>query len=134
MNHTRAIPLFTSVVRAGFPSPAESWIEKSLDLNDLCIAHPESSYFVRVEGDSMIDAGIESGDILIVDRSINASHNTIVIARVGTELTVKRLLTKPSPKLVPANPAYSEISTQENDVEILGVVTFTIKRLWPQSR
>lgn len=125
------IPLFSSFVPAGFPSPAEGWVERTLDLNDLCIRSPDSTYFVRVRGDSMIDAGILDGSVLTVDRAIPATHNAIVIARVDSELTVKRYEERPVPRLVPANPAYSLIELTGRDVEIIGVVTFTISRLWP---
>ncbi len=123
------IPLFCSTVPAGFPSPAEGWVERTLDLNDLCIRNPNSSYFVRVKGDSMINAGISDGDVLVIDRAVAAHHNSIVVARVGAELTVKRLETRPVRRLVPDNPAYQPINTDGLDVEIIGVATFTIKKL-----
>lgn len=125
------IPFFSDFVTAGFPSPAEQYVEKSLDLNDLCIRNPAASYFVRVRGDSMVGAGINTGDVLVIDRSLPHSHNSIVIARVGAELTVKRLETKPIKRLVPANPAYNPIDTEGMDVEIIGVVTFSIKQHSP---
>lgn len=106
-------------------------MERSLDLNDLCIRNIDSSYFVRVSGDSMINAGITDGDVLVIDRSIPPIHNTIVVARIGAELTVKRLELKPIKRLVPDNPAYTPIDTEGLDVEIIGVATFTIKRLLP---
>jgi len=125
------INLFQSPVAAGFPSPAESWVERSLDLNDLCIRNPTATYFVRVKGESMIDAGIDDGSYLVIDRALECQHNCIVVARVGSELTVKRLETKPVMRLVPANPAFQPIETEGMDVEIIGVATFAIKRLTP---
>jgi DNA polymerase V len=124
------IPFFGSDVPAGFPSPAEGWVERSLDLNDLCIRNPDSSYFVRVRGESMINAGINDSDVLVIDRAITYTHNAIVVARVGSELTVKRLLLKPVKRLVPENPAFQPIDTEGLDVEIIGVATFAIKRLF----
>ncbi|MBW2510754.1 MAG: UV protection and mutation protein, partial [Deltaproteobacteria bacterium] len=73
------IPLFADAVPAGFPSPATDYCERKLDLNELCIQHPAATYFVRAQGDSMIEAGIFPGDVLVVDRSISASHGDIVI-------------------------------------------------------
>lgn len=78
----------------------------------------------------MINAGISDGDVLIIDRAITPTNNVIVVARVGSELTVKRLRLKPVMQLVPDNPAYSPINTEGQDVEIIGVVTFAIKRLF----
>ena len=86
---TRVIcPLFTCGVSAGFPSPAEDHIDQKLDLNDLLIKHPASTYFVRVAGDSMINASINNEDILVVDRSLEATNGKIIIAIINGELTV----------------------------------------------
>ena len=74
------IPLFSDAVTAGFPSPATDYCERKLELNELCIKKPAATYFVRAQGDSMIDAGIFPGDVIVVDRSINAAHGDIVIA------------------------------------------------------
>ncbi|OPX24836.1 MAG: peptidase S24/S26A/S26B, partial [Candidatus Cloacimonas sp. 4484_140] len=85
------LPMYKSEIKAGFPSPASDYIESTLDLNQFLIKHPAATFFVRVEGDSMIDAGIHSGDILIVDRAVQAERQKIVIAAVNGELTVKRI-------------------------------------------
>jgi DNA polymerase V len=77
---TLEIPLYLDKVSAGFPSPAQDYVEKTLDLNELCIKHPSATYFVRVEGESMVDASILAGDVLVVDRSIKPKHGNIVIA------------------------------------------------------
>src|SRR5690606_16640695 len=101
------IPLFVERVRAGFPSPAQDYIERTLDLNELCISHPAATFFVRVEGDSMTGAGIFPNDILVVDRSLEARHGDIVIASLDNEMTVKQLHLKPAPiMLLPCNPSY----------------------------
>ncbi|MGH1542642.1 MAG: translesion error-prone DNA polymerase V autoproteolytic subunit [Arenicella sp.] len=127
---TLAIPLFQSPVQAGFPSPAQDYIEKTLDLNDLCIKHPAATYFVRAEGDSMIEAGIRSGDILIVDRALTAAHGDIVIAAVSGAFTVKKLETRPCYRLVAMNPDYRAIDFEEGDeLEVFGVVTFVVHSL-----
>jgi len=83
-----ALPLFMNAVPAGFPSPAHDYIERTLDLNELCIRHPAATYFVRAKGDSMLGAGIFSGDILVVDRALKAVDGDIVIACVNGEFTV----------------------------------------------
>jgi len=85
------LPLFSSRVQAGFPSPAADHLEASLDLNQHLIQHPASTFFVRASGNSMINAGIHNNDILVVDRSLEAKHGNIVIAALNGELTVKRL-------------------------------------------
>ena len=124
------IPLFSDAVAAGFPSPATDYCERKLDLNELCIQKPAATYFVRAQGDSMIDAGIFPGDVLVIDRSIDASHGDIVIAAVNGELTVKLLETKPQTRLVPMNNQHAPIVIPEGaDLEIFGVATNVIHSL-----
>ena len=124
------IPMFSDAVAAGFPSPATDYCESKLDLNELCIQKPAATYFVRAQGDSMIDAGIFPGDVLVIDRSIDASHGDIVIAAVNGELTVKLLETKPQTRLVPMNSQYAPIVLPEGtNLEIFGVATNVIHSL-----
>lgn len=124
------IQLFSDAVPAGFPSPATDYCERKLDLNELCIQHPAATYFVRAQGDSMIEAGIFPGDVLVIDRSITASHGDIVIVSVNGELTVKQLETKPKMRLVPMNKKYEPIDVPEDaDLEIFGVATTVIHSL-----
>ena len=124
------IPLFSDAVPAGFPSPATDYCERKLDLNELCVQKPAATYFVRAQGDSMIDAGIFPGDVLVIARSISATHGDIVIAAVNGELTVKRLETKPQTRLVPMNSKYDPFVVPEGaDLEIFGVATTVIHRL-----
>ncbi|WP_213989666.1 translesion error-prone DNA polymerase V autoproteolytic subunit [Sodalis sp. dw_96] len=121
------LPLFASRVPAGFPSPAQDYIENRIDLNQLCINHPAATYFVRVTGDSMIEGFINEGDMLVVDSAITARHGQIVIAAFDGEFTVKQLQLTPIPRLLPMNPAYQAIPIRVDDnVEIFGVVTFII--------
>ena len=128
------IPFFLERIRAGFPSPAQDYVEKTLDLNELCIQHPAATFFVRVQGDSMIDAGILCGDVLVVDRSLKAKHDDIVVASVDGEFTVKRLATRPRIALIPANKAYKSIEFVEGDqLEIFGVVTSIVRSLQRKS-
>ena len=126
----RKVPLFTESVAAGFPSPATDYCESRLDLNELCIKHPAATYFVRAQGDSMVEAGIYPGDVLVVDRSLTAKHGDIVIVALNGELTVKRLETKPTLRLIPMNRKYSPIEIPEGtDIEIFGVATTAVHAL-----
>ena len=123
------IPLYGDSVSAGFPSPAQDFVEKTLDLNDLCIANPTSTFFVRAQGDSMVEAGIYSGDVLVVDRSLTAKHGDTVIACIHGELTVKVLELKPNVLLRPKNKAYKAIPiTEESALEVFGVVTGVVRK------
>ena len=124
------MPLFSDAVTAGFPSPATDYCERRLDLNELCVQNPAATYFVRAQGDSMIDAGIFPGDVLVIDRSLNASHGDIVIVSVNGELTVKLLETRPTMRLVPMNSQYDPIVVPEDaGLEVFGVATSVIHSL-----
>lgn len=127
------IPLFAEGVAAGFPSPAMGDLNGTLDLNRLCITHPAATYFVRARGDSMVGAGIDDGDILVVDRSLTPTNRRIIIASVNGEFTVKRFeKTASRMRLLPENPAYKPITiTPELGAEFFGVVTFIIKKTTP---
>ena len=118
-------------VSAGFPSPADDYIEGKLDLNEYLIKHPAATFFLRAAGDSMIEAGIHHGDILIVDRAIEPVDNNVVIAVVDGELTVKRIRKSGNGLLLmPDNRDYEPIKvTEEMNVEIWGVVTNVIHSL-----
>ena len=125
------LPLYLAPVSAGFPSPAEDYLDKALDLNELLIAHPAATFYVRASGDSMRDAGIHSGDILGVDRAVEPTHGRVVIAALNGELTVKRLRhTGGRLFLVPENPDYAPLEVSpEASFAIWGVVTFVIHRI-----
>jgi DNA polymerase V len=129
--NTVALPLFTSKVAAGFPSPADDYVEKTLDLNELLIQKPAATFFVRAEGESMLGAGIHPDDILVVDRSIEPVSGKIVICALNGELTVKRLQkTGQQVVLAAENPAYADIPINEAiDMVIWGVVTSVIHAL-----
>jgi len=128
------LSFFLTPVQAGFPSPAEDYVEKSLDLNELLIEHPAATFFVRVEGNSMIDAQIHSGDVLIIDRSLSAKSGSIIIAVLNGDFTVKRLvLKKEKTFLMAENPKYPPIEIlEENDFQIWGVVTYVIHKIRPR--
>ncbi|UXP25123.1 translesion error-prone DNA polymerase V autoproteolytic subunit [Enterobacter sp. 155105] len=122
------LPLFSDLVQCGFPSPAADYVEQRIDLNELLVAHPSSTYFVKAAGDSMIEAGISDGDLLVVDCSRTAEHGDIVIAAVEGEFTVKRLQLRPTVQLNPMNSAYSPIIVgSEDTLDVFGVVTFIVK-------
>lgn len=123
------LPLYLTSVQAGFPSPADDYIDRHLDLNEYLIDRPAATYFVRVKGDSMQDFGIDSGDLLVVDKSLRATNGSIVIAALEGELTVKRLAYHNQLTYLEAgNPNYRRIKVDEtDDFTIWGVVTYTIK-------
>lgn len=127
-NRGTALPYFSSRVQAGFPSPADDHMEAKLDLNDHLVSNPASTFFVRAMGDSMKDAGIFENDLLVVDRSKEATSGKIVIAAINGELTVKRLLkNKEKTFLVPENKNYRPLEITENtDCHIWGVVLHVI--------
>lgn len=124
----QSIPLFSSKIQAGFPSPATDYIEKTLDLNELCIKHPAATFFALATGYSMIKAGIYPDDVLIIDKSLEARDRDIVIALYNGQFTVKRLLKTPILQLVPENDEFEPIIITDNDeFEIFGVVTNSIR-------
>ena len=122
------IPLFTSRISAGFASPADDHLENRLDLNQLLVPRPSATFMLKVEGDSMIGAGIYDGDLLIVDRSETAVSGSIVIASVHGGLTVKRLKQDATGVwLMPENPDFKPILVSESsDFLIWGCVTHAI--------
>lgn len=127
-----SIAFFSDAVKAGFPSPAQDYIEKTLSLDDLCIRTPAATYFVRASGSSMERAGIHDGDVLVVDRSLPPGHRKIVIASVDGEFVCKRLdLSVPSrPVLRAESEDYPDITLREDDeLEIFGVVTTVVHAL-----
>ena len=124
------ITLFSHKVPAGFPSPADDHAESRLDLNEYLINQAESTFFVRIKGDSMVDAGILDNDIVIVDRSKSAAINDIVLASFDGEFTVK-VLTKNNkgPYLMPANKEFKPIYIEEgSQFEIWGVLTGSVRK------
>ena len=124
-----ARPLFMTTVSAGFPSPAEGYIEGRLDLNRYLIKHPTATFYVRVSGDSMAGAGINPGTILVVDRAVDAEDGDIVIARINDELCVKRLrLRSGRIWLTPENEHFQPIEVIETmDFEVWGRVMHAIR-------
>jgi DNA polymerase V len=125
------LPVFLGRLPAGFPSPADDYLEGKLDLNRHLIKHPAATFFVRVSGDSMIGAGIHTGDLLVVDRSLEAADGNVIVAALDGELTVKRLSKRGTAvRLLPENKNYQPIEIQpQQEFEIWGVVTNVIHAL-----
>ncbi|MGB9770744.1 MAG: LexA family protein [Candidatus Kapaibacteriota bacterium] len=117
-------------VPAGFPSPADEYLESRLDLNQFLIKHPAATFFVRVQGNSMVDAGIHDGDILIVDRAVEPKNGDIAVCVIDGEFTVKRLqIENDVLYLAPENGEFKPIKvSQFQDFKVWGVVTFVIHK------
>ncbi len=122
------LPFSQSYVKAGFPSPAQDYIEDRVDIFNRIVRHPTATFLVRAKGDSMEGKGIQDGDILVVDRSLLAKNNSIIVAYIDGEFTVKRFVKSVSKVyLYPANDNYKPIEiTKENDFLIWGVVTYVL--------
>lgn len=120
-----------SLIKAGFPSPAEDHSDLKLDLNKELIKNPSSTFFAKVSGQSMIEDGIDDGDILIIDKSVAPFEGALAVCYLDGEFTLKRVkIEKEAIFLVPANPVFKAIKvTKENDFMIWGVVRYTIKKM-----
>jgi DNA polymerase V len=125
------LPVYGSRIPAGFPSPADDFVEKKLDLNEHLIKNPAATFIVKVSGNSMTGAGIHSGDHLLVDRSLEPGDRKIVVAALDGELTVKRLRQRGGKMyLASENPDYPEVKLDDlADLKIWGVVTFVIHKV-----
>lgn len=123
--------LAQSEIHAGFPSPATDYMTQAIDLNKELVKHPAATFYGRVVGDSMIDAGVEEGDILVIDKALDARDGDMAVCFVDGEFTLKYLRIKEGRlTLVPANPKYPQISIDEGvDFKMWGVVTYVIKRV-----
>jgi DNA polymerase V len=124
------IPLFESGVSAGFPSPADDYMDLPIDLNEFLIKHPAATFYVRVKGNSMEGAGIRNGDLLIVDRAEEPRNKSIVLGVIDGEFTVKRIKKKGSDLyLMPDNPEFKPIKIDNNmDFQVWGVVTYVVHK------
>lgn len=131
MSESHELPLFASQISAGFPSPADDYVEKKLDLNELLIRNKDATFFLKVAGDSMLGAGIHNGDMIIVDRSLSAQHKQIVVAVLDGDIVVKRLLqVNDKVSLAAENPDYQPIEiTPDADFQVWGVVTCVIHKV-----
>ena len=126
-----SLPLFLSRISAGFPSPADDFLDQSLDLNEHLIKNPSATFYVKAAGDSMERAGIFEGDLIVIDRSKSPTHNSIVMAVVSGEFIIKRLLLLNGKIILsPENPKYKPIEIKDGmDFEIWGVATNVIHSL-----
>lgn len=117
-------------IKAGFPSPAQDYLEQAIDLNKELIRHPASTFYGRVVGDSMRDEGIEEGDILVIDKSLELLDDDLAVCYIDGEFTVKRVRLEPDAAwLVPSNSNYPPIKvTKDNEFMVWGIVTYTIKK------
>lgn len=131
VNKPVKVPFFSNSVKAGFPSPAEDHIEQTLDITELLVTNPAATFYLRVSGDSMVDAGIYEKDILVVNRSLTAQHGDIVVAQINDEFTVKRFYARDCEFILyPENPKYQPIVIKEGDeFSIFGVVTSVVRQL-----
>ncbi|MBY8963679.1 translesion error-prone DNA polymerase V autoproteolytic subunit [Flavobacterium sp. D11R37] len=129
--NTLRLPFVPVGVKAGFPSPALDFMEYTIDLNKYVAKHPHTTFYIKADGHSMRDAGIDDGDILVTDRSLEPANGKIAICLIDGEFTVKRLkLEKGELYLMPENPAYPPLPVTENSqFSVWGIVTFVIKSL-----
>jgi DNA polymerase V len=123
------LPLVSDAISAGFPSPALDFVDISIDLNKHLIKHPSATFYGRVKGVSMIDEGINDGDLLVIDKSITPANGKIAICYIDGEFTIKKIkIEKDACWLIPANKNYKSIKvTAENEFLIWGIVTHVIK-------
>ncbi|BDD04134.1 LexA family protein [Aureibacter tunicatorum] len=121
----------SNYIPAGFPSPAENYIENAIDLNKELVSNRDSTFFIKVSGESMRDAEIYDGDVLVVDRSIKPKHGDIAICRLNGDFTVKKLhLQEKEIKLYPENSDFSPIEiTAFDEFIVWGIVTYTIHKI-----
>lgn len=118
-------------IHAGFPSPASDYMTQAIDLNKELVRHPAATFYGRVVGDSMVDAGVDEGDILVIDKSLDARDGDMAVCFVDGEFTLKRLVMKKgSLTLMPANPKYPSIEINDRmDFRMWGIVTYVIKKI-----
>lgn len=123
------LPFISGGISAGFPSPAQDFIEQSIDLNRELIRHPSSTFFGRVRGNSMTEAGIADGDLLVIDKSLRPEDGKVAVCFIDGEFTVKRIrIDRDACWLMPANPDYAPIEVnRENHFLVWGIVTYVIK-------
>lgn len=131
-NSKLTLPNVGSQIVAGFPSPAEDYLEATMDLNQALIKHPASTFYGRVKGMSMIDAGVNDGDLLIIDKSLHYKNNALAVCFINGEFTLKRIRKEGNQLyLVPANSDFQPIPVKEDDdFSIWGIVTYIIKRAY----
>ena len=124
------LPLAGTAIAAGFPSPAEEYLDLALDLNKELIKHPAATFYARVKGDSMVDAGIQDGDLLVIDKALEPKEGTVAVCYLDGEFTVKRLsVQEEGVYLMPANAEFKPIRiTEENNFLVWGLVAYVIHK------
>ena len=124
------LPLAGTAIAAGFPSPAEEYVEIALDLNKELIKHPAATFYARVKGDSMVDAGIHDGDLLVIDKALEPKEGTVAVCYLDGEFTVKRLAVREEcVYLMPANAEFKPIRiTEENEFLVWGLVAYVMHK------
>jgi len=130
-NHSPNITFVDAGISAGFPSPARDFMHEKLSLDDKLVHNKDATFYARVQGQSMINAGLDDGDLLIIDRSLPPSHRRIAVCYIDNEFTVKRLSIQNNKiHLIPENPDYPTIAiTEDNDFIVWGIVTYVIKKV-----
>jgi DNA polymerase V len=125
------LPLFSNAISAGFPTPADDQLEDCIDLNRYLISQPASTFFMRFEGEPMLESGLQNGDLLIVDRSVEPTDSKIVVAAINGELVVRHLRkSRRQLRLLSENPSCPTICiTKDTEFQIWGVVTYVIRTL-----
>lgn len=124
------LPLAGTAIAAGFPSPAEEYLDLALDLNKELVKHPAATFYARVKGDSMVDAGIQDGDLLVIDKALEPKEGSIAVCFIDGEFTVKRLAVREEGVyLMPANAEFKPIRiTEENEFLVWGMVAYVIHK------
>ncbi len=124
------LPLAGTAIAAGFPSPAEEYLDLALDLNKELIKHPAATFYARVKGNSMVDAGIQDGDLLVIDKALEPREGAIAVCFLDGEFTVKRLAVREEGVfLMPANDEFKPISiTEDNEFLVWGIVAYVIHK------
>lgn len=132
----KELPLFLSTIQAGFPSPADDYLEEVLSLDDICINHPASTFLGRISGHSLKDLTIYDGDIVVIDKSLSPEHRDLVVCAIDGEFNAKVLHIDKLQgiRLLSANPEYKPIPIQElTDFRVWGVITFVIQNIKQRS-
>jgi DNA polymerase V len=125
-------PFISDLLSCGFPNPASDFMQEVIDLNDILIKNKNATYFAKVEGDSMIDVGIEDGDLIIIDRLLPIKNGTIAVCYIDGQFTIKRVKREGKRLfLTPENPSFEPIEINEfNDFRLFGALSFTIKDIY----
>ena len=130
--NTNELPFISGGIKAGFPSPAADFDESKISLDNVLVKNREATFYAKASGTSMIGAGIDDGDILVIDKSLEPQNNKIAVCFIDGEFTIKRIkIEKDCVYLMPENKNYQPIKvTDKNELGIWGIITYLIKSLW----